>query len=88
MKHVIYGIPIDFRDSLTGSTINFLKIELNIIFYLQHYLTMVGGIISVPFLLSGPLCIHEDDPTRGYLISTIFMVSGIATFLQSSLGVR
>lgn len=61
---------------------------LSFLLGLQHYLTMVGGIISVPVLIADWLCIHPDDPSRGYLISTIFMVSGVATFLQSSLGVR
>ncbi|KAL0276650.1 UNVERIFIED_CONTAM: hypothetical protein PYX00_004175 [Menopon gallinae] len=61
---------------------------LSFLLGLQHYLTMVGGIISLPFILSPFLCILNDDPTRGYLISTIFMVSGVATILQTVFGVR
>ena len=30
----------------------------------------------------------ETDPARGYIISTIFFVSGIVTLLQSIIGVR
>ena len=31
---------------------------------------------------------REDDPARGYIISTIFFVSGIVTLLQSVIGCR
>ena len=56
--------------------------------YFQHYLTMVGGTISIPFLLCPALCIEPTDPARGYIISTLFFVSGITTFLQTTFGVR
>ena len=32
--------------------------------------------------------IRDDDPARGYIISTIFFVSGIVTLLQSVIGCR
>ncbi|XP_055928262.1 solute carrier family 23 member 2-like isoform X1 [Argiope bruennichi] len=54
----------------------------------QHYLTMLGGTVTYPYLISPHLCIPDDDPSRGYLISTTFFVSGIATFLQTTFGVR
>ncbi|CAL1261637.1 unnamed protein product [Larinioides sclopetarius] len=54
----------------------------------QHYLTMLGGTVTYPYLISPHLCIPDDDPSRGYLISTTFFVSGIATFLQSTFGAR
>ena len=34
------------------------------------------------------LIFREDDPARGYIISTIFFVSGIVTLLQSVIGCR
>ncbi|XP_023325938.1 solute carrier family 23 member 2 [Eurytemora carolleeae] len=55
---------------------------------LQHYLTMFGGTISIPFILCEFLCIGETDPARGYIISTIFFVSGIVTLLQTTIGCR
>uniref|UniRef100_A0A2P2I708 Solute carrier family 23 member 1-like n=2 Tax=Hirondellea gigas TaxID=1518452 RepID=A0A2P2I708_9CRUS len=55
---------------------------------LQHYLTMVGSTITIPFILTPELCIQQQDPARGYILSTIFFVSGIVTFLQSTVGVR
>ena len=76
----------------------------------QHFLTMIGGTLSIPFILCPALCmrypIHytviqytytlhfnfffsrDDDPARGYIISSIFFVSGIVTFLQSVIGCR
>jgi len=55
---------------------------------LQHYLTMFGATVAIPFILCPKLCIAGDDPARGYIISTIFFVSGLVTLLQSSLGCR
>ncbi|XP_054709276.1 solute carrier family 23 member 2-like [Uloborus diversus] len=55
---------------------------------LQHYLTMFGGTITYPYLLSPFLCIPDTNPARGYLVTTTFFVSGICTFLQTTFGVR
>jgi nucleobase transporter 1/2 len=49
---------------------------------------MFGGTVSIPFIICPKLCMGEEDPARGYIISTIFFVSGIVTFLQSTFGVR
>ncbi len=37
---------------------------------------MVGGSLTIPFILFPKLCIEEDDPARGYIISTVFFISG------------
>lgn len=55
---------------------------------LQHYLTMFGSTMSIPYLLAPALCIASDDPARGHMISTIIFVSGLVTLLQSTFGVR
>ena len=55
---------------------------------LQHYLTMLGGTVSIPFILCPALCIEPNDPASGEILSTLFFVSGIATFLQTTFGVR
>ncbi|GFX65693.1 hypothetical protein TNCV_4093851 [Trichonephila clavipes] len=52
----------------------------------QHYLTMLGGTVTYPYIISPHLCIPDDDPSRGYLVSTIFFVAGICTFLQTTFG--
>lgn len=49
---------------------------------------MIGGTISLPFILTPALCIEEDDPARSYIVSTIIFVSGIVTLLQCTVGVR
>ncbi|XP_046989524.1 solute carrier family 23 member 1 isoform X1 [Schistocerca americana] len=55
---------------------------------LQHYLTMIGAIVSIPFILCPALCMKEDDPARGHIISTMIFVTGIVTFLQTTFGCR
>lgn len=55
---------------------------------LQHFLTMIGGTLSIPFILCPALCIRNDDPSQGYIISTIFFLSGLITFLQTTIGCR
>ena len=55
---------------------------------LQHYLTMFGATVSIPFILCPLLCIRDDDPARGYIISTLFFVSGLLTLLQVTFGCR
>lgn len=55
---------------------------------LQHYLTMIGAIVSIPFILTPALCMKEDDPARGYIISTMIFVTGIVTYFQVTFGCR
>ncbi|KAJ8681354.1 hypothetical protein QAD02_017141 [Eretmocerus hayati] len=55
---------------------------------LQHYLTMIGAIVSIPFILTPALCMAEDDPARSHIISTMIFVTGIITFLQTTIGCR
>lgn len=55
---------------------------------MQHYLTMIGAIVSIPFILTPALCMAEDDPARGHIISTMIFVTGIVTLLQTSFGCR
>ncbi|KAB7504751.1 Solute carrier family 23 member 2 [Armadillidium nasatum] len=49
---------------------------------------MIGSLLGIPFILVPLLCIGEDDPAKGQLISTILFASGIVTLLQSTFGVR
>ncbi|KAJ1166450.1 hypothetical protein NDU88_006853 [Pleurodeles waltl] len=53
----------------------------------QHYLTALGGNLSVPLILSKELCLTHDPLTQSHIISTTFFVSGICTILQVVLGV-
>ncbi|XP_067937954.1 solute carrier family 23 member 2-like [Watersipora subatra] len=58
----------------------------------QHYLTMVGATISIPLILAPDLCIQvgqqTDEVAKAELLSTIFFVSGLATWLQTTFGCR
>ncbi|PNF20132.1 hypothetical protein B7P43_G04367 [Cryptotermes secundus] len=55
---------------------------------LQHYLTMIGAIVSIPFILTPALCMKDDDPARSHIICTMIFVTGIVTWLQSTFGCR
>jgi nucleobase transporter 1/2 len=55
---------------------------------LQHYLTMFGSTVAIPLILSGPLGIAGDAEKLGWLIGTMFFVSGITTLLQTTIGNR
>ena len=54
----------------------------------QHYLTMFGSTVAIPLLLSEPLGIADNPIALGWLISTMFFVSGITTILQTTWGNR
>ena len=55
---------------------------------IQHYLTMVGAIISIPFILTPALCMEDENPARGFVISTMIFVTGLVTFFQATFGCR
>ena len=54
----------------------------------QHYLTMFGSTVAIPFILSKPLGLDKDPVGLGWLICTMFFVSGITTLLQTTWGNR
>ncbi len=55
---------------------------------LQHYLTMIGAIVAIPFILTPALCMKDEDPARGIVISTMIFVTGIVTYIQATWGCR
>ncbi|XP_063534342.1 solute carrier family 23 member 2 [Cydia strobilella] len=55
---------------------------------LQHYLTMIGAIVAIPFILCPALCMRETDPDRSTIISTMIFVTGLITWLQATFGCR
>ncbi|MDF1755383.1 MAG: solute carrier family 23 protein [Verrucomicrobiales bacterium] len=52
----------------------------------QHYLTMFGSTVAIPFILKDAL--GADAIQLAALISTMFFVSGICTLLQTTFGNR
>ncbi|ADJ14880.1 uracil-xanthine permease family protein [Halalkalicoccus jeotgali] len=58
----------------------------SILLGLQHYLTMVGANIAVPLILAGAMGMPADVTAR--FVGTFFVVSGVATLAQTTLGNR
>lgn len=54
----------------------------------QHYLTMFGSTVAIPLLLAESLGIQDQPEKLGWLIGTMFFVSGITTLLQTTFGNR
>ena len=55
----------------------------------QHYLTMIGATVAIPLALAGAMGMFEYHPEQiGRLIGTFFVVSGIATIAQTTIGNR
>ncbi|EDO30044.1 predicted protein [Nematostella vectensis] len=57
-------------------------------FQMLHYMTMVGGTLSQPFILSVPMCFSNNPLAIAEVLCTMFFVSGIATIIQATFGVR
>ncbi|GAB0094180.1 solute carrier family 23 member 1 [Sergentomyia squamirostris] len=55
---------------------------------IQHYMTMIGAIVSIPFILTPALCMEDENPARGVIISTMIFVTGLITWLQVTWGCR
>lgn len=55
---------------------------------IQHYLTMIGAIVSIPFILTPALCMEDGDPHRGTIICTMIFVTGLVTIIQATWGCR
>jgi len=49
---------------------------------------MVGGMISVPLIISTVFCFNGDWVTTAEIFGTMFFVSGIGTLLQCLIGCR
>ncbi|KXJ16541.1 Solute carrier family 23 member 2 [Exaiptasia diaphana] len=56
--------------------------------YPKHYLMMIGGTISIPMILSGPMCFADKPLVIAEVLNTVLFCSGIVTLLQTTFGVR
>ncbi len=54
----------------------------------QHYLTMFGSTVAIPLILAPAFGMQDDPVALGWLIGTMFFVSGITTLLQTTWGNR
>ncbi|WP_132058685.1 uracil-xanthine permease family protein [Halorussus amylolyticus] len=52
----------------------------------QHYLTMIGATVAIPLALAGTMGMPDEQVGR--LIGTFFLVSGIGTLAQTTIGNR
>ena len=55
---------------------------------MQHYLEMIGATVAYPFFLTPAICMAEDHPDKAHITSTLVLMGGIITILQSTLGTR
>uniref|UniRef100_A0A7G3B8Z5 Putative xanthine/uracil transporter n=1 Tax=Lutzomyia longipalpis TaxID=7200 RepID=A0A7G3B8Z5_LUTLO len=51
-------------------------------------MTMIGAIVSIPFILTPALCMEDENPARGVIISTMIFVTGLVTWFQATWGCR
>ncbi|MXV62612.1 xanthine permease [Natronorubrum sp. JWXQ-INN-674] len=58
----------------------------SILLGVQHYLTMIGATVAIPLILAGAMEMPAAETAR--LVGTFFVVSGIATLLQTTFGNR
>lgn len=59
----------------------YLGMNKNIIYGLQHVLTMYGGIIAPPIIIGAAACLEASE--IGLLVAAALFVGGIATMLQT-----
>ncbi|MDY6764844.1 MAG: solute carrier family 23 protein, partial [Halobacteria archaeon] len=61
----------------------------SILLGIQHYLTMIGATIAIPLALAGAMGMFDQAPGQvGRLVGTFFVVSGVATLAQTTIGNR
>jgi uracil-xanthine permease len=58
------------------------KMGLAILLGIQHYLTMFGATVIIPFIVGGAMKMPQDQ--LALLISTMFFASGLTTLIQQS----
>eukprot|EP00250_Pteridium_aquilinum_P007220 c16990_g1_i1 orf=598-2757(-) len=57
-----------------------------ILYGIQHYVSMIGSLILIPLIIVPAM--GGDDKDTAYVVSSVFLVSGIATLLHSFFGSR
>eukprot|EP00250_Pteridium_aquilinum_P006096 c16078_g2_i1 orf=603-2153(+) len=58
----------------------------SILYGLQHYLSMAGSIVLIPLVIVPAMGGTDED--TAHVVSTVLMVTGLATLLHTSLGSR
>ncbi|XP_056006785.1 solute carrier family 23 member 2-like [Ostrea edulis] len=78
----------DTRGTIMYSVDSVPPIHLTILFGFQQALMLVGGTISLPFILASLFCPENENQVRSQLLSITMFMCGIATILQCLIGVR
>ncbi|KAK7508507.1 hypothetical protein BaRGS_00000073 [Batillaria attramentaria] len=63
-------------------------IHLSLFLGLQQVMMTIPGTLSIPLILSELLCADDPAPVRARLMSIAFFMCGLATVLQTTVGVR
>ncbi|XP_053406670.1 solute carrier family 23 member 2-like [Mercenaria mercenaria] len=58
------------------------------LFGLQQAIMCIGGTLSIPFILSGLICVGDNNDVKSTLLSITMFMCGIATILQTIFGIR
>lgn len=57
-----------------------------VLYGIQHYVSMIGSLVLIPLVIVPAM--GGNDKDTAYVISTVFLVSGISTLLHSFFGTR
>ncbi|XP_072025137.1 solute carrier family 23 member 2-like [Amphiura filiformis] len=82
------GAPVNYTRQVVYGLEDVPPWYASIAFGFQQFLASFGGIVSVQIIVGIKMCMSFDTVLMGRLISTGFLICGIATFLQSTFGCR
>lgn len=63
-------------------------VHLCFLFGLQQAIMTIGGVLSIPFILSRLLCVEDRNDVTSTLLSITMFMCGVATVLQNTFGIR
>nr|XP_054764449.1 solute carrier family 23 member 1-like [Lytechinus pictus] len=59
-----------------------------IVLAFQHFISMFGGCLTVPFVVGPALCMDGNIMLLSKLLATVCFLSGIQTFIMTTFGIR
>lgn len=54
----------------------------------QNFFIMLSGLVGMPLLIAGIVCMDKDLTSYARLISSTFFIQGLVTFFQATFGIR
>ncbi|KAH3790529.1 solute carrier family 23 member 2-like [Dreissena polymorpha] len=61
---------------------------LTVLFALQQAIMCIGGVLSIPFIISGLICAGDMPEVTAKLLSVTLFMCGVVTLIQTMFGVR